>query len=131
MQGICGSSTNPRPSQGSWCDELVGFFVFICFSGGEALNMAVVFIGYELFDECDTISVDINPPEGYVLIVTVVIFLVRKRVSLPQLCIRAVRSPLPLCMYASQRYAGGPMVKARMPENSNIVRIVHLARDFW
>jgi hypothetical protein len=64
---------------------LVGFFVFICFSGGEALNMAVVFIGYELFDECDKIPVDINPPEGYVLIVTIAIFLVRKRVSLPHL----------------------------------------------
>ena len=131
LQGICGSSTNPRPSQGSWCDELVGFFVFICFSGGEALNMAMFFIMYELFDECDKMPVDINPPEGYVLIVTIAIFLVRKRVSLPHLCIRAARSPLPLCMYASQRYAGGPMVKAQMPESSNAVRIVHLARDYW
>jgi hypothetical protein len=80
---------------------VAGFFVFICFSGGEAINMAVVFIVYELFDECNKIPVDINPPEGGVLIVTVAIFMVRKRVSLPQLCIRAMHSPLPLCMYAS------------------------------
>ena len=63
--------------------------------------MTLFFIVYELFDECDTIPVDFNPQEGVVLIVTVAIFLVRKRVSLPQLCMRAACSPLPLYMYAS------------------------------
>ena len=80
---------------------MVGFFLVMCFSGGEDVNLTVFFIAYELFDECDKTHKDFNPQEGVVLIVTVAIFLVRKRVSLPQLCMRAACSPLPLYMYAS------------------------------
>ena len=67
---------------------MVGFFLVICFSGGEVINLTVIFIAYELFDECDMISKDFNLPEGVVLIFTVAIFLVRNRGSSPQLCMR-------------------------------------------
>ena len=96
MLGICGSSTYPRHAQGSWWDEVVGFFLVFCFSGGEPINLTLVFIAYELFDELTNFfPVAFNLHEVHVLIFTVVIFLVRKRVSLPQLCMRAARSPLP------------------------------------
>ena len=60
MPGICGSSTYPHHAQGSWWDEVVGFFLVFCFSGGELFNLTLVFIAYELFDELTNFEIFIE-----------------------------------------------------------------------
>ena len=63
--------------------------------------MTLVFIAYELFDELTNFfPVALNLHEVHVLIFTIVIFLVRKRLCLSHACVQHAH-PSPLYMCAS------------------------------